>query len=143
MTLKNRNAMQKNQMFVFLTSGPTIKKQQDQTTKQKTSQIVNNNNPAQNFFSIAQFPTKKQTPFFVLFIIKKIYTSSISQLLFLRISPEKETVIIIVRVFKKSSNNMIFFSWIHRTIILFACSIKVACKWKIEVCFVCSHIIYM
>lgn len=110
--------------------------------KTKTSQNVNNNNPAQNFFSIAQFPTKKQTPFFVLFIIKKIYTSSISQL-FLRISPEKETVIIIVRVFKKSSNNMIFFSWIHRALILFACSIKVACKWKIEVCFVCSHIIYM
>jgi hypothetical protein len=81
--------------------------------KTKTSQIVNNKNPAQNFFSIAQFPTKKQTPFFVLFIIKKIYkkyTSSISKL-FLRISPEKETVIIIVRVFKKSSNNnMIFFS---------------------------------
>lgn len=107
--LKKSQCNAKNQMFVFLTSGPTIKKQQDQTTKQKTSQIVNNNNPAQNFFSIAQFPTKKQTPFFVLFIIKKIYTSSISQL-FLRISPEKETVIIIVRVFKKSSNNMIFFS---------------------------------
>lgn len=31
--------------------------------KTKTSQIVNNNNPAQNFFSIAQFPTKKTTPF--------------------------------------------------------------------------------
>merc|ERR1712228_327124 len=66
--------------------GPSKKTKQDKKNKTKTSQTVNKNNPAQNFFSIAQFPTKKQHPFCSFYNQKIIYTSSISQLLFLRIS---------------------------------------------------------
>merc|ERR1712008_308702 len=61
------------------------KKIKTRREKRKTSQIVNKNNPAQNFFSIAQFPTKNKHPF-CSFYNQKIYTSSISQLLFSRIS---------------------------------------------------------
>merc|ERR1711997_59477 len=68
-----------------------ISKNKTRHEKTKTSQIVNKNNPAQNFFSIAQLPTKKQTNIlFVLFIIKK-YTQALfpSFNYFLRISRSK------------------------------------------------------
>jgi hypothetical protein len=100
-TLKNCNA-KNSQMFVFLTSGPHHLKKQNKTRITKTSQTVNKNNPAQNFFSIAQFPTKKQTkhpfcPFYNQKNIHKLYFPV--SIIFCEFSPEKETVIIIVTAF--------------------------------------------
>jgi len=68
-TLQNRNAMQKkSDVCIPNFRAHHLKKQNktrpDKTRKQtKASKNVNKNNPAQNFFSIAQFPTKKQHPF--------------------------------------------------------------------------------
>jgi len=82
-TLQKLQCKKNNQMFVFLTSGPHHLKKQNKTRKTKTSQTVNKNNPAQNFFSIAQFPTKKQNKHpFCPFYNQKIYTSSISHFIF-------------------------------------------------------------
>jgi len=59
--------MQKNKSDVCIPNfrAHHLKKQNKKRKTKKTSQIVNKNNPAQNFFSIAQFTNQKnkQTPF--------------------------------------------------------------------------------
>jgi hypothetical protein len=54
-TLKNCNAKNKSDVCIPNFRAPPPKKNKSKTRKTKTSQTVNKNNPAQNFFSIAQF----------------------------------------------------------------------------------------